>query len=86
MKRYIWIAIIASALGFFVDLCDIIILSIVRKSSLALRGRDSRNGHSARDIVWYFKSENWGCEWCLGCGHDCRVFGILGIGELGRNV
>ena len=38
MKRYIWLAIIASALGFFVDLYDIIILSIVRKSSLLSMG------------------------------------------------
>jgi MFS family permease len=38
MKRYIWLAIIASALGFFVDLYDIIILSIVRKSSLLAMG------------------------------------------------
>lgn len=34
MKRHIWLAIIASALGFFVDLYDIIILSIVRSKSL----------------------------------------------------
>lgn len=34
MKRHIWLAIIASALGFFVDLYDIIILSIVRTKSL----------------------------------------------------
>jgi MFS transporter, putative metabolite:H+ symporter len=38
MKRHIWLAIIASALGFFVDLYDIIILSIVRKSSLLSMG------------------------------------------------
>ncbi len=34
MKKHIWLAIIASALGFFVDLYDIIILSIVRSKSL----------------------------------------------------
>jgi MFS family permease len=34
MKRHIWLAIIASALGFFVDLYDIIKLSIVRSKSL----------------------------------------------------
>ena len=34
MKRHIWLAIIASAMGFFVDLYDIIILSIVRSKSL----------------------------------------------------
>lgn len=34
MKRHIWLAIVASALGFFVDLYDIIILSIVRSKSL----------------------------------------------------
>ncbi len=34
MKRHIWLAIVASALGFFVDLYDIIILSIVRTKSL----------------------------------------------------
>ena len=34
MKRHIWLAIIASALGFFVDLYDIIILGIVRSKSL----------------------------------------------------
>ncbi len=38
MKRYIWLAIIASALGFFVDLYDIIILSIVRAKSLLAMG------------------------------------------------
>jgi MFS transporter, putative metabolite:H+ symporter len=38
MKRHIWLAIIASALGFFVDLYDIIILSIVRKTSLLSMG------------------------------------------------
>ena len=38
MKKHIWLAIIASALGFFVDLYDIIILSIVRKSSLLSMG------------------------------------------------
>lgn len=38
MKRYIWLAIIASALGFFVDLYDIIILSIVRSKSLLAMG------------------------------------------------
>jgi MFS transporter, putative metabolite:H+ symporter len=38
MKRYIWLAIIASALGFFVDLYDIIILSIVRAKSLLSMG------------------------------------------------
>jgi MFS transporter, putative metabolite:H+ symporter len=38
MKRYIWLAIIASALGFFVDLYDIIILSIVRSKSLLEMG------------------------------------------------
>jgi MFS transporter, putative metabolite:H+ symporter len=34
MKKHIWLAIVASALGFFVDLYDIIILSIVRSKSL----------------------------------------------------
>jgi MFS transporter, putative metabolite:H+ symporter len=34
VKKHIWLAIIASALGFFVDLYDIIILSIVRSKSL----------------------------------------------------
>lgn len=34
MKKHTWLAIIASALGFFVDLYDIIILSIVRSKSL----------------------------------------------------
>jgi hypothetical protein len=34
MKKHICLAIIASALGFFVDLYDIIILSIVRSKSL----------------------------------------------------
>jgi MFS transporter, putative metabolite:H+ symporter len=34
MRKHIWLAIIASALGFFVDLYDIIILSIVRTKSL----------------------------------------------------
>lgn len=34
MKKHIWITIIASALGFFVDLYDIILLSIVRSKSL----------------------------------------------------
>lgn len=34
MKKHLWLAIIASALGFFVDLYDIIILSIVRTKSL----------------------------------------------------
>ena len=38
MKRHIWLAIIASALGFFVDLYDIIILSIVRAKSLLAMG------------------------------------------------
>jgi MFS transporter, putative metabolite:H+ symporter len=38
MKRHIWLAIIASALGFFVDLYDIIILSIVRSKSLLAMG------------------------------------------------
>jgi MFS transporter, putative metabolite:H+ symporter len=38
MKRHIWLAIIASALGFFVDLYDIIILSIVRAKSLLSMG------------------------------------------------
>ena len=38
MKRHIWLAIIASALGFFVDLYDIIILSIVRSKSLLEMG------------------------------------------------
>jgi MFS transporter, putative metabolite:H+ symporter len=38
MKRYVWLAIIASALGFFVDLYDIIILSIVRAKSLLSMG------------------------------------------------
>ena len=38
MKRHIWLAIIASALGFFVDLYDIIILSIVRTKSLLEMG------------------------------------------------
>lgn len=38
MKRHIWLAIIASALGFFVDLYDIMILSVVRKSSLLAVG------------------------------------------------
>ena len=38
MKKHIWLAIVASALGFFVDLYDIIILSIVRKPSLAAVG------------------------------------------------
>ena len=38
MKKHIWLAIIASALGFFVDLYDIIIFSIVRKSSLLAVG------------------------------------------------
>jgi MFS transporter, putative metabolite:H+ symporter len=38
MKRHIWLAIIASALGFFVDLYDIIILSIVRTKSLLAIG------------------------------------------------
>jgi MFS transporter, putative metabolite:H+ symporter len=38
MKKHIWLAIIASALGFFVDLYDIIILSIVRKTSLLSMG------------------------------------------------
>ncbi len=38
MKRHIWLAIIASALGFFVDLYDIIILSIVRSKSLLAVG------------------------------------------------
>ena len=34
MKKHIWLTIIASALGFFVDLYDIILLSIVRSKSL----------------------------------------------------
>ncbi len=34
MKKHIWLAIVASSLGFFVDLYDIIILSIVRSKSL----------------------------------------------------
>jgi MFS transporter, putative metabolite:H+ symporter len=38
MKKHIWLAIIASALGFFVDLYDIIILSIVRSKSLLAMG------------------------------------------------
>lgn len=38
MKRHIWLAIIASALGFFVDLYDIMILSVVRKPSLLAMG------------------------------------------------
>ncbi len=38
MKKHIWLAIIASALGFFVDLYDIMILSVVRKSSLLAVG------------------------------------------------
>lgn len=38
MKRHIWLAIVASALGFFVDLYDIIILSIVRTKSLIALG------------------------------------------------
>lgn len=38
MKKHIWLAIIASALGFFVDLYDIIILSIVRSKSLLAVG------------------------------------------------
>jgi MFS family permease len=38
MKKHIWLAIIASALGFFVDLYDIIILSIVRTKSLLAIG------------------------------------------------
>jgi MFS transporter, putative metabolite:H+ symporter len=38
MKKHIWLAITASALGFFVDLYDIIILSIVRKTSLLSMG------------------------------------------------
>lgn len=38
MKRHIWLAIIASALGFFVDLYDIMILSVVRKPSLLSMG------------------------------------------------
>ena len=38
MKKHIWLAIIASALGFFVDLYDIIILSIVRSKSLLSMG------------------------------------------------
>ncbi len=38
MKKHIWLAIIASALGFFVDLYDIIILSIVRSKSLLALG------------------------------------------------
>lgn len=38
MKRHIWLAIVASALGFFVDLYDIIILSIVRSKSLLAMG------------------------------------------------
>lgn len=38
MKRHIWLAIFASALGFFVDLYDIIIFSIVRTKSLLALG------------------------------------------------
>jgi len=38
MKRHIWLAVIASALGFFVDLYDIIIVSIVRSKSLLAIG------------------------------------------------
>lgn len=38
MKKHIWLAIIASALGFFVDLYDIMILSVVRKPSLLAMG------------------------------------------------
>jgi len=38
MKRHIWLAVVASALGFFVDLYDIIILSIVRSKSLLAMG------------------------------------------------
>jgi MFS transporter, putative metabolite:H+ symporter len=38
MKRHIWLAILASALGFFVDLYDIMILSVVRKPSLLAMG------------------------------------------------
>jgi MFS transporter, putative metabolite:H+ symporter len=38
MKKHIWLAIIASALGFFVDLYDIVILSIVRSKSLLAMG------------------------------------------------
>lgn len=38
MKKHIWLAIIASALGFFVGLYDIMILSVVRKSSLLAVG------------------------------------------------
>ena len=38
MKKHVWLAIIASALGFFVDLYDIIILSIVRSKSLLAVG------------------------------------------------
>jgi putative MFS transporter len=38
MKRHIWLAVVASALGFFVDLYDIIIVSIVRSKSLLAIG------------------------------------------------
>ncbi len=38
MKKHVWLAIVASALGFFVDLYDIIILSIVRSKSLLAIG------------------------------------------------
>jgi MFS family permease len=38
MKKHIWLAIVASALGFFVDLYDIIIFSIVRTKSLLAIG------------------------------------------------
>ncbi len=38
MKKHIWLAIIASALGFFVDLYDIMILSVVRTNSLLALG------------------------------------------------
>ena len=37
-KRAVILAIVASALGFFVDLYDIIIVSIVRKPSLLAVG------------------------------------------------
>jgi MFS transporter, putative metabolite:H+ symporter len=43
MKKHIWLAIIASALGFFVDLYDIMILSVVRKPSLLAMGITEAN-------------------------------------------